>query len=114
MTTDSSAGFGRALVLAVGTALMLVGAAAVPTAQPGKSTAQIAAVFAPWITSDDAFMRVIAAGARPVRVGRVDTIIVTTLEDETTTARLRDQGAWFVLDPIVAGDCTTNTNKNEE
>ncbi len=102
---DVQAGFGRALALTIGTALVLVALAAAPKASPSADTAQVAVVFAPWLSADDAFARVIAAGARPVRMGQLETIIVATLENEHTAAHLRDQGAWAVLDPIVAGSC---------
>ncbi len=112
MTPESSTGFGWALALTVGLALMFTVIAAVPRARSEAADAQVAVVFAPWLSGGDVFSRVIAAGARPIRLGRVDTIVVVALENENTSAHLWRQGAWLLLDPIVAGDCVGGLPSN--
>jgi hypothetical protein len=119
MKTDAAvhnerASFGRALALTIGTAVVLVALAAAPKSRPETAPEQVAVVFAPWLSADEAFARVIAAGARPVRLGQRGTIIVATLENEHTPAELRAQGAWAILDPIVAGSCVTETRVTED
>ncbi|MCA0201656.1 MAG: hypothetical protein LCH56_12600 [Proteobacteria bacterium] len=107
MTEDTSKGFGAVFALTVGVAFALALMAGAPKARPEAAQPQVAAVFAPWLSNEDVLARVIAAGARPVRFGKVGTIAVVTLEDKDTSAALRRRGAWLLLDPIAAGGCGT-------
>ena len=69
----------------------------------------VAAVYPPWMTGTSAFGRVAQAGGAVVRAGALDTILVAHGDDPDFAARLRDGGAWLVLDPLALGGCLLGT-----
>lgn len=88
-----------ALVLAV------AGGAVVPLAALGVPTPDqaVAIVFAPGVTFDDALGRVMAAGGLPLRAGAFGNVVVARSDRGDFAGNLQKQGAWLLLDPILAG-----------
>lgn len=71
----------------------------------------MAAVFAPWLSREDAFARAAASGGRLIREGALDTILVVEVDEPATIDRLHRLGAWFVLDPLALGGCLQPTRQ---
>jgi hypothetical protein len=70
-----------------------------------RDAGEVAVIFAPWITRDDAFARVLAADGVVMRPGIVDTILVVHGVDAGLIDRLYAVGAWAVIDPVAFGGC---------
>ncbi len=68
----------------------------------------VALVYFPGMTSSEAFLRATAAGARPIRLGNADWIVIAAPErdDAGFTARAHAGGALAILNPVIAGGCT--------
>ena len=66
---------------------------------------QVAVVFPPWTDFGDAISRVAAADGRPVRQGLFGNIVIAAPNDTGFIAKLYDQGAMLVVDPIALGGC---------
>lgn len=73
-------------------------------AQP-RDVHEVAAVFAPWVTGDEALARIVAAHALPVRAGVIGSILVVYSDRPKLAERLYAAGAWAVLDPVAFGGC---------
>lgn len=99
--------FAPSILLIVVSALWLGGLSLTPKA----GAAQVAAVFPPDWNRDQAFARVNAADALYVREGAWPFITVAAsaegAADPGLARRLRDAGAWFVIDPKALGSCLT-------
>ena len=67
--------------------------------------ADVAAIFAPWATSEGAFARVIAADGVVVRQGTTDNILIVHGAKPGLIDRLYAAGAWAVVDPVAFGGC---------
>lgn len=65
----------------------------------------VAIVFAPWTSFDEALISVANSGGRYIRPGAFDFIAIATAGDPTFVSRIRQQGAWALLDPQVLGGC---------
>ncbi len=72
--------------------------------RPRDATA-VAVIFAPWITSEDAFARVLAADGLVMRPGIIESILVVHGVDSGLINRLYAVGAWAVIDPVAFGGC---------
>jgi hypothetical protein len=70
-----------------------------------RDTTNVAVVFAPWLSPDAAFSRVLAAGGVVVRKGAWRTILVVHGEAADLPERLYRRGAWAVIDPAAFGGC---------
>ena len=68
-------------------------------------TGQVAVIFAPWVDLTDGIGRIARADGRPVRMGRFQNVIVVQPDHERFFEDVKDQGAWFVIDPAFAGGC---------
>lgn len=93
-----------ALAAAVG----MIAASVVPIvwveAQPHDGS-DVAAVFAPWRSREDAFARAMSAGGVVVREGTFHTILVVHDGNPGLVDRLYAAGAWAVIDPVAFGGC---------
>ena len=72
-------------------------------AHPGDDV--VAAVFPPWWSAADVFAAAASAGAAIVRVGGVASVLVVQPAARDGLQRLRDAGAWFVVNPQAVGAC---------
>ncbi len=70
-----------------------------------RGFAEVAVIFPPWTGREQAFARVVAAGAPVVREGARDWILVVQGEDPGVIRRLYAAGAWAVIDPVAFGGC---------
>jgi hypothetical protein len=77
-------------------------------AQPRNGN-EVAAIFAPWTTGEDALARVVAAGGLPVRPGVLGSILVVFSARPGLVDRLYAAGAWAVVDPVAFGGCLIRT-----
>ena len=66
---------------------------------------QVAVIFAPWVSVSEGVTRVAKAGGRPVRTGRLQSIIVAQPDDRRFFDDIHDEGALFVVDPTILGGC---------
>jgi hypothetical protein len=67
--------------------------------------APIAAIFPPWWQADRTFVAAASAGGAVVRAGAWPNILVVTAEDGDLPRRLREAGAWLLVNPIALGGC---------
>jgi hypothetical protein len=70
-----------------------------------RSGTEVAAIFAPWLTSEEAFARAGSAGGNVVRQGVFATILVVHGKDASVIDHLYAAGAWAVIDPVAFGGC---------
>ena len=91
---------GLALLLAA-SVLPLIAAADLP----GKAQGTVAVVFAPGTSSAAAVSAVAAADGLLVRGGGWSNVLVVRSDQAGFAQRLRDAGAWLVLDPQSAAGC---------
>ncbi len=70
-----------------------------------RDAGEVAVIFAPWITSEDAFARVLAADGLVMRQGIIESILVVHGVDPGLINRLYAIGAWAVIDPVAFGGC---------
>jgi hypothetical protein len=94
----------RAAVAASAMAMASVIALAGLQARP-RGFAEVAAIFPPWMTREQAFAEVVAARGLVVRQGVVGSILVVHGEDPGVIDRLYAEGAWAVIDPVAFGGC---------
>lgn len=66
---------------------------------------QVAVIFPPWIDFGDAMTRIAQADGRPVRQGLWSNIVIAASQEAEFVARLYDQGAILVVDPLALGGC---------
>ncbi len=103
MSVDQASGR-RAAVAASAMAMASVIALAALQARP-RGVAEVAAIFPPWMTREQAFAEVVAAHGLVVRQGVVGSILVVHGEDPGVIDRLYAAGAWAVIDPVAFGGC---------
>ena len=89
------------LLLLAASVLPLVAAADLP----GKAHGTMAVVFAPGTSSAAAVSAVAAADGLLVRGGGWSNVLVVRSDQTGFAQRLRDAGAWLVLDPQSAAGC---------
>jgi hypothetical protein len=80
-------------------------AAAVMALAPRDPASGVAVVFAPWTAADVALSRSVEARARFVRFGGASFIAVVIPDDADYETRVRNAGAWLVLDPQALAAC---------
>lgn len=99
----------QAVVVAVLLSAASVLAMASLQARPRDGT-QVAAVFSPWTSGEQAFSRVADAGGLIVRRGIIDAIVVVQGDDPGLIDRLYAAGAWAVVDPASWGGCLADNS----
>lgn len=72
---------------------------------PSASRGTLAAVFAPGVERPTALEAVARAGGLIVREGSWGTVLITHSDESGFAGRLRQAGAWLVLDPQSAAGC---------
>jgi len=70
-----------------------------------RDASEVAVIFAPWTTRDDAFARVLAADGLVMREGIIESILVVHGANSGLINRLYAVGAWAVIDPVAFGGC---------
>ena len=65
----------------------------------------LAAVFPPWWSATRSFLAASAAGVAIIRAGAIPAILVVRLDHAESRIRLREAGAWLLLDPQALGGC---------
>ena len=70
-----------------------------------RDGSEVAVIFAPWTTRDDAFARVLAADGLVMREGIIESILVVHGANSGLINRLYAAGAWAVIDPVAFGGC---------
>jgi len=70
-----------------------------------RDATEVAVIFAPWMTREDAFARVLAADGLVMRQGIIESILVVHGVDFGLIDRLYAVGAWAVIDPVAFGGC---------
>ena len=65
----------------------------------------VAVVFPPWWGADRSLAAVASARAAIVRAGGLSSILIVQPAGSDGFARLRDAGAWLLLDPKAVGAC---------
>lgn len=73
-------------------------------APPGPG-APVAAVFAPGVTLSEAYARVAAGGGVVMAPGGFANVLVARADDPGFNARLREEGAWLLVDPEALATC---------
>lgn len=81
----------------------LLAVTAMTFAPPDKGP--VAALFAPSLSRTEVMSRVAAADAALIRHGLFDGIVVAAADDPGLAQRLRNAGAWIVVDPLAIGAC---------
>ncbi len=90
------------LLVGSGLALAMLSLAPRPTAPAGTV---LAAVFPPWWSATRSFLAASGAGVAILRAGALPAILVVRLDRPESRARLREAGAWLLLDPQALGGC---------
>lgn len=84
-------------------ALMPLGIGLARAASPPGST-MVAAVFPPWWSAEHAYAAAGAVG-RVRSLGAFASVVLVQLDSGAGAARLRESGAWFLLQPELLGGC---------
>ncbi|MEM8952129.1 MAG: hypothetical protein AAGC99_22705 [Pseudomonadota bacterium] len=79
----------------------LAGAASVGASENGK----VGIIFPPGVSSEEGLRRVIAAGGLPIDVGAFDNIVIAWAESPAFQTLIKNEGAWFIVDPDGFGGC---------
>jgi hypothetical protein len=74
-------------------------------ARPRDGAPEVAAIFPPWLSREQAMAQVMRSGGLVVRAGALDSILVVHAEGPGLAARLYAAGAWAVVDPVAFGGC---------
>jgi hypothetical protein len=93
------------LVLACGAAILATLGATVAAGAAPRDPARVAAVFPPWWTSAQTVSAAASAG-QIAGAGGAPFILILRGEPDALEPRLRAAGAWLLLDPDAAGQCT--------
>lgn len=96
---------GTAFLPALGLLILSTALLAVLAVRPADDAATVAVVFPPWLDRSAVLSRIAGAGLPIVRDGGLASIVVVSLEGRRRES-IRDRlGAWFLIDPKVAGAC---------
>ena len=87
------------LAFAAGSLLAVAGWS--PRVSPGRP---VAALFPPWWSAPRA-LAAASAGGMPVRFGAAGFVVIVMPDIPDAMQRLRQAGAWLLLDPKVLGGC---------
>jgi hypothetical protein len=93
------------LVLVVGATILITLFVAAAAGAAPRDPARVAAVFPPWWTSTQAASAAASAG-QISGAGAAPFILILRGEPGQLEPRLRAAGAWLLLDPDAAGQCT--------
>lgn len=85
-------------------ALAVIGTPLLALTEPVRGN-QVAAIFPPGWDEADVLLASAAADSSIVRFGALPNIGIVLIEDETTLAALRQNGAWLLLHPQALGGC---------
>ena len=77
--------------------LSCIGLVAALPSSDASGVAPVAAVFAPWVSADEALRRGLASGRRVLRHGAWPFVILLASGTEQGGPAGRPSGAWFVL-----------------
>lgn len=100
-----AAPFVPALAMLLASVVLLVGL----SVRAPVAGAQIALVFLPGISAEQAIGSLARVDARLVRPGGFDNVVVAYFERAVGWSELRDLGVLVSLDPILAGGCALET-----
>lgn len=75
--------------------------------QPQADASVLAAVFPPWWGAERTFAAAASTGAEIIRTGAIPTVVVLRPIGDNGLVRLREAGAWLVLDPKAIDGCLT-------
>ena len=103
--TARRAGSTVGLVLACGVAIVATLGATVAAGAAPRDPSRVAAVFPPWWTASQAASAAASAG-QIAGAGGAPFILILRGEPASLSPRLRAAGAWLLLDPDAAGQCT--------
>lgn len=78
-----------------------------------RDSAEVAAIFPPWMARERAVAAVLAAGGLVVRQGVLGTILMVHGENAGVIERLYAAGAWAVIDPVAFGGCLVRPDETE-
>jgi hypothetical protein len=73
--------------------------------RPGREI--VAVAFPPWWSAQQAMLAAASADAALVRTTALSSLLVVQLNEDDGLARLRDAGAWLVIDPQAVSACFT-------
>ena len=74
----------------------------------------VAVVFPPWTPVGSVMAKVITADSRIVRFALGDTIVVVSPERHDFAQRVKELGAWAVVNPLAFGGCGTGIDATEK
>ena len=106
-SSDRRTGIARLAVPLLLSVVTLVAAAAGALSAPSEPGAAVAVVFPPWWPREHAAAAVAAAGGLIVREGINGAVLVIRPTDPMLAERLRENGAWLIVNPLAAGGCLT-------
>lgn len=98
------------LVLACGAAILATFCATVAAGAAPRDPARVAAVFPPWWTASRTASAAASAG-QIAGAGGVPFILILRGEPDALESRARAAGAWLLLDPDAAGQCTAPSSE---
>ena len=73
--------------------------------EPRDPSRGVGVIFAPWTDEATALSRAVAAGGRLVRFDGPSFIVVVEPESADYVRRIKDGGAWLVVDPKILAAC---------
>ncbi len=73
--------------------------------QSRPGTEVVAVAFPPWWNAQEAFLAAASADAAIVRMTAVPSLLVVRPDRHDGLTRLRDAGAWLVIDPQAVAAC---------
>jgi hypothetical protein len=91
-----------ALLLLLGSALATAWLGLRPADTVG---APVAAIFPPWWNAERSFAAAASTGGAIVRTGAWPNILVVTAADGELSPRLREAGAWLLVNPTALDSC---------
>jgi hypothetical protein len=95
-------------ILGVGLTIVVTLGATVAAGAAPRDPARVAAVFPPWWTAREAASAAASAG-QIAGAGGAPFILILRGEPAQLSARLHAAGAWLLLDPAAAGQCTPSS-----
>ncbi|WP_346016189.1 hypothetical protein [Bradyrhizobium sp. C-145] len=73
--------------------------------RPRLGAELVAAAFPPWWSAQEAFLATASANAAIVRTTAIPALLVVRPGDHDGLSRLRDAGAWLIIDPQAVAAC---------
>ena len=69
------------------------------------SGAEYLIIFSPWSTIEENYMKAASIGARPIRTGYFDFIMIAAFDKEQGFDEVFDDSILFIGDPSIKGGC---------